>query len=144
MVVAERAPHVLLYFPVGRGVAQPGSAPGLGPGGRRFESCLPDHRSRVATYGKRASGRSALCGTSSLAEADVVTLQRTRLKKDRAMAAGGYTINPTCMSCGVCEDVCPRSAIVEARRQFVIRRSTCDACGICAGFCPVRAIVRRT
>ena len=26
-----------------RGVAQSGSAPGLGPGGRRFESCLPDH-----------------------------------------------------------------------------------------------------
>ena len=26
-----------------RGVAQPGSAPGLGPGGRRFESSLPDH-----------------------------------------------------------------------------------------------------
>ena len=25
-----------------RGVAQPGSAPGLGPGGRRFESCRPD------------------------------------------------------------------------------------------------------
>mgnify|MGYP007113600788 CR=1 FL=1 len=26
-----------------RGVAQFGSAPGLGPGGRRFESCRPDH-----------------------------------------------------------------------------------------------------
>ena len=25
-----------------REVAQAGSAPGLGPGGRRFESCLPD------------------------------------------------------------------------------------------------------
>jgi hypothetical protein len=25
-----------------RGVAQPGSASGLGPEGRRFESCLPD------------------------------------------------------------------------------------------------------
>ena len=27
-----------------RGVAQPGSAPGWGPGGRRFKSCLPDYR----------------------------------------------------------------------------------------------------
>ena len=26
-----------------RSIAQPGSAPGLGPGGRRFESCHPDH-----------------------------------------------------------------------------------------------------
>src|SRR4051794_25525246 len=28
-----------------RGVAQSGSAPGWGPGGRRFKSCLPDFRS---------------------------------------------------------------------------------------------------
>ena len=28
-----------------RGVAQSGSAPGLGPGGRRFESCRPDKKS---------------------------------------------------------------------------------------------------
>ena len=27
-----------------RGMAQSGSAPGLGPGGRKFESCCPDHR----------------------------------------------------------------------------------------------------
>ena len=30
-----------------REVAQAGSAPGLGPGGRRFESCLPDEQSRA-------------------------------------------------------------------------------------------------
>ena len=29
-----------------RGVAQSGSAPGLGPGGRRFESCRPDDKVR--------------------------------------------------------------------------------------------------
>ena len=28
-----------------RGVAQPGSAPVLGTGGRRFESCRPDFKS---------------------------------------------------------------------------------------------------
>ena len=32
-----------------RGVAQSGSAPGLGPGGRRFESCRPDFFSIVTT-----------------------------------------------------------------------------------------------
>ena len=31
-----------------RGVAQPGSAPGLGPGGRRFESCRPDNSSTLS------------------------------------------------------------------------------------------------
>ena len=30
-----------------RGVAQSGSAPGLGPGGRRFESCHPDNMQSV-------------------------------------------------------------------------------------------------
>ena len=33
-----------------RGVAQPGSAPGLGPGGRRFESFLPDHNLKNALF----------------------------------------------------------------------------------------------
>ena len=28
---------------INRGVAQPGSASGLGPEGRRFKSCRPDH-----------------------------------------------------------------------------------------------------
>ena len=37
-----------------REVAQLGSAPGLGPGGRRFKSCLPDHYSGVlAQLGER-------------------------------------------------------------------------------------------
>ncbi len=30
-----------------RGVAQSGSAGGLGPSGRRFESCLPDHTKSI-------------------------------------------------------------------------------------------------
>ena len=30
-----------------RGVAQAGSAPGLGPGGREFESLRPDHRDKL-------------------------------------------------------------------------------------------------
>ena len=32
-----------------RGVAQSGSAPGLGPGGRRFESCHPDKKRPITT-----------------------------------------------------------------------------------------------
>ena len=31
------------YKNTDRGVAQPGSASGLGPEGRRFKSCRPDH-----------------------------------------------------------------------------------------------------
>ena len=43
-----------------RDVAQLGRAPGLGPGGRRFESCRPDYITQVIDRGvaqlARASG----------------------------------------------------------------------------------------
>ena len=42
-----RVPIILYTFALAkekRGVAQSGSAPGLGPGGRRFESCRPDKK----------------------------------------------------------------------------------------------------
>ena len=37
-------PLKTMFFAGNREVAQAGSAPGLGPGGRRFESCLPDKK----------------------------------------------------------------------------------------------------
>ena len=42
-----------------RSIAQPGSAPGLGPGGRRFESCLPD--SKINFGGLAQLGERLLC-----------------------------------------------------------------------------------
>ena len=33
----------MIYANGSRGLAQSGSAPRLGPGGRKFESCSPDH-----------------------------------------------------------------------------------------------------
>jgi hypothetical protein len=38
--------YIRVSKPQVREVAQAGSAPGLGPGGRRFESCLPDRTLR--------------------------------------------------------------------------------------------------
>ena len=38
---------MLEYFSLSRGVAQPGRAPGSGPGGRRFKSSLPDQSFQV-------------------------------------------------------------------------------------------------
>ena len=38
-----------------RGVAQPGRAPGSGPGGRRFKSSLPDHYFQADTNLFRSS-----------------------------------------------------------------------------------------
>jgi hypothetical protein len=48
-----------------RGVAQPGRAPGSGPGGRRFKSSLPDHSFQSLTI----SG-----SPSTVAVADCVTV----------------------------------------------------------------------
>jgi hypothetical protein len=67
-------------FPSDREVAQAGSAPGLGPGGRRFESCLPDEQ----------EARSESCGfcffgsrESLLSKADGKT-KRSRRSRDGA------------------------------------------------------------
>src|SRR5579862_3357517 len=38
------------FLPYDRGVAQPGRAPGSGPGGRRFESSLPDHLNQQVMF----------------------------------------------------------------------------------------------
>ena len=46
-ILTSREIDVTIYLVSLRGVAQFGSAPGLGPGGREFESLRPDHtRSR--------------------------------------------------------------------------------------------------
>src|SRR5207253_1570475 len=41
-----------------RGVAQPGRAPGSGPGGRRFKSCLPD---QLAGFASELLGADSAC-----------------------------------------------------------------------------------
>jgi hypothetical protein len=43
-----------------RGVAQPGRAPGSGPGGRRFKSSLPDQSFQALTSSQRHCGNSAV------------------------------------------------------------------------------------
>ena len=46
-----------------RGVAQSGSAPGLGPGGRRFESSRPDHLFFKPVVGIAQLVRASGCGS---------------------------------------------------------------------------------
>jgi hypothetical protein len=47
-----------------RGVAQPGRAPGSGPGGRRFKSSLPDHLfSMGCNSRKQVTWRRRTCST---------------------------------------------------------------------------------
>lgn len=56
-------------------------------------------------------------------------------------SASLFMITSDCTRCGVCEFMCPLSAIKEAPNQFVVRRHVCDGCGECVAYCPVRAIV---
>ncbi len=47
-----------------RGVAQPGRAPGSGPGGRRFKSCLPDQSNGRICFGNPEGVRPSFFGDS--------------------------------------------------------------------------------
>ena len=55
-----------------------------------------------------------------------------------------------CTMCGLCQEVCPRGAIVGApyvpylgdNRPYVIREKKCDGCGRCVESCPAHAIER--
>ncbi len=67
---AEVPPNFLLHPVSYRGVAQPGRAPGSGPGGRRFKSSLPD-QSFSMTYMETSPFRSRLTRTSSFLQAHV-------------------------------------------------------------------------
>ena len=51
---------------IGRGVAQPGSAPVLGTGGRKFESCLPDQFCKDIRPDLEPQNKSDLCPYSAI------------------------------------------------------------------------------
>ena len=61
-----------------RGVAQPGSASGLGPEGRRFESCLPDHKlnDQLAVNNKHCIDACCIPPTVSVLQGPVAQLDR--------------------------------------------------------------------
>jgi hypothetical protein len=61
-----------------REVAQAGSAPGLGPGGRRFESCLPDRQVNQCLRNAEALSF----------QAERVELARKREAKERQVPEG--------------------------------------------------------
>ena len=50
-----------------------------------------------------------------------------------------YKINDECISCGLCADNCPVSAITEGDGKYEIDADTCVSCGACAEACPVGA-----
>ncbi|MCL1913362.1 MAG: 4Fe-4S binding protein [Eubacteriaceae bacterium] len=47
-----------------------------------------------------------------------------------------YTINDTCIACGICIDECPVEAISEGDPHYKIDADLCIECGTCAGVCP--------
>lgn len=55
-----------------------------------------------------------------------------------------HVISNDCVSCGVCEYMCPLGAIVETKNQFSILKRVCDGCAECVPYCPVRAIVPKS
>ncbi|MDI6709217.1 MAG: NADH-quinone oxidoreductase subunit NuoF [Bacillota bacterium] len=51
------------------------------------------------------------------------------------------TIGPECVQCGLCEETCPRHAVMEAEEGLVIDPLLCVYCGACASVCPMECIV---
>lgn len=45
-----------------------------------------------------------------------------------------------CKACGICESVCPDSAVHVVAEAYVIDYEYCKGCGLCAYECPADAI----
>ncbi len=69
-----------------RGVAQPGRAPGSGPGGRRFKSSLPDHLFS-SRYTPSKSGKNPAVGKNATVLASRVFMNAKQLALHRASPA---------------------------------------------------------
>lgn len=50
-----------------------------------------------------------------------------------------FVITSECVSCGLCVDSCPVSAIVEGQERYEIT-DACISCGQCKEVCPIDAI----
>ena len=108
-----------------RGVAQPGRAPGSGPGGRRFKSCLPDQISRrkyVRIPERESRSACALpildlrCTTTSRVSADNIAFFTVSVAITRLVSS-------VRSSCRRCSTRC-RARSVEARHgEPVFRQS---------------------
>ena len=54
-----------------------------------------------------------------------------------------YRITEDCVKCGACYFECPRGAIYEGEKTYIIDPEKCMECGACAQlYCPAWAIVK--
>jgi heterodisulfide reductase subunit A len=71
------------------------------------------------------------------------------------LSSGTWSVPPTvssvdeelCIGCGLCESLCPHSAIKlelkEGGRKSVVIEASCKGCGTCGASCPVQAITMK-
>ncbi len=47
-----------------------------------------------------------------------------------------------CIGCGLCEKICPTSAIKIKEGKASVDYAKCTFCGLCVRYCPVKAVVQ--
>ena len=130
-----------------RGVAQPGSAPGLGPGGRRFESCRPDKKRHITMclffFVSLLSGKLFL-STGSAKRDHYTKLTASRLVAQLCVDKDTRSSSPDgdlcyCMSSG-CVSPASRNALQYTPAPQLRRKAACSGLRIEAG--PLARTVR--
>lgn len=68
-------------------------------------------------------------------------IPKTTMAKKVISGGFNYIDQRICISCGLCHDICPESAIEEDGDKFTVNEEKCIYCGACKNACPSNAFI---
>jgi len=116
---------------MGRGMGRGMGTPSTGPAAGFMENAGPQNSDQELDELKQ--------------QAEILEQQKQQLNQrinqlESNRRAVAVVDSEKCTGCGVCEDVCPASAI-EVNEQAVINTDACTGCAVCVSECPNEAII---